>query len=183
MKKTLKVVALLLVIVLLVGVFFVIYKLSNNFTTDIKTFYLVLDGKVVTRNLPGTYIWGRSIEVHNVGEIVQGKQRFTYQITRCASAENFTFTVDGEEHYFAERADYTKGFEVEVTADGIILQQQSMKSVLQHFYGKSEVILPKLDVTQSYCTLVITNADGSKSISIDFFLDLMIELDKTHLEF
>ena len=187
MKKALKIIALILVIALLVGVFFVIRKLSNNFTSDVKTFYLEIDGQMVTDNNSfQASILDKDIIVHYVGESISGKQDFKYQIVRNTSAGSFTFYLDGTKHTFAEERDYTKGFEI-IQGDGkLYIKSCSLTTVLNNVFGEGNIELPELNSATRYFTLIVSSADGKHSISLDFVPLVYvtgIELDHTHLEF
>ena len=186
MKKTLKVVALLLVIVLLLGVFFVIYKLSNNFTTDIKTFYLVIDNKIITENQTNISLQDKTIAVHSVGETISGKQGFSYEIRPSNSARSFVLYVDGKKHTLADKTDYAKCFDVEKTDTSIKVKSTNMLTILQRAYGDSNIEIPLVEGNVCYFTLLIKSADGSKNIALEFIFRVKvekIEFDKTHLEF
>lgn len=187
MKKAIKIIAIILVILLLFGVFMLIRKLSNNFTTDVKTFYLVVDGQMVSSNsTTGLNIFDKDIEVHTVGESINGKQDFKYQIVRNTSAGSFTFYLDGEKHTLADEKDFTKGFEI-TKEDGVLhIKSCTLTAVLNRVFGEGEIELPELKNETCYFTLIVNSQDGKHSISIDFAIPVYlvgIELDHTHLEF
>ena len=182
MKKAIKIIAIILVILLLFGVFMLIRKLSNNFTTDIKTFYLTMDGEMISSNKADLYILDKTIEVHSVN----GKG-FTCKIVRNTSAGSFTFYLDGEKHTFADEKDYTDGFDVEITDNSLVVKSTTMTEILNRKYGEGDIEFPELSNSTRYFTLEISS-DG-KSITLDFNVfisddgELKITLDYTHLEF
>lgn len=187
MKKAIKIVAILLVIVLLFGVFMLIRKLSNNFTTDVKTFYLVIDGEMIAdSSTTGLVVFDKDIEVHTVGEAISGKGDYTYQIVRNTSAGSFTFYIDGEKHALADVKDYTKGFEIAQDENKLHIKGCNLTTVLNRLFGEGNIELPELNNATCYFTLIVKAKDGTRSISIDFAVPVFIEgitLDQTHLEF
>lgn len=186
MKKALRIIAFIFVIVFLIGVFFAVYKLSNNFTTDIKTFYLVMDGKIITLDTDNVFLFNKNIEIHTVGELFTGHQEFKYKIVRNSTVTSFEFNFDDNKHAFSETDDYTKGFEVELTDNSITVKFITMHEVLQRMYGDGKLELPELDYEISYFTLVVELADGSKSICLNFKMQIYVDqihFDSSHLEF
>ncbi len=183
MKKAIKIAVILLVIVLLFGVFMLIRKLSNNFTTDIKTFYLLLDGEqIFDNNTTGLRLLDKDIEVHTIG----GKKDYKYKIVRNKSAGSFTFYLDGEKHTLADQQDYTKGFEITNDNGKLRVKSCSLSEVLNRVFGEGTIELPELNNATCYFTLIVSTQDDKQSISIDFAVAAYItdiELDQTHLEF
>lgn len=177
----LKVIVLLLVIVLLVGAIMFISKLSNNFTDDIKTFYLVVDGEIITSDAMNMSLLDKKIEVHSLSV----DKSFTYKIV-AKQSRNFTFTVDGVEHAFADKTDYSDSFEVDKSNNSLKIATTNLTSILNNVY-KTNVEMPYLNEEVCYFTLVVTSADGKKSISVDFFIDIAladgIYFDKTQILF
>lgn len=187
MKKAIKIIAILLVIALLFGVFMLIRKLSNDFTTDVKTFYLVIDGEMVTdNNATDLSVLDTDIEVHSVVDAISGKNDFSYQIVRNVSAGSFTFYLDGKKHTFAEEKDYTKGFEIAKDNGKIHIKSCSLSTVLNRVFGDGNIELPELNNASRYFTLIVSSQEGEQSISIDFAVSELVNgitLDQTHLEF
>ena len=162
----LKVIALLLVIFVLVGAFMIIRKLSNNFTDDIKTFYVVVDGKTITNDTTNMSLLEKKIEVHSLS----ADRAFTYKIV-AKQSRDFYFTANGVEYAFADKSDYTDSFIVEKTDSALKIASIGLLDVLNGIY-KTDVELPHLNTETCYFTLIVTSADGSKSISMDFFVEV-----------
>lgn len=178
-KRSIKIICLLLLIAFFVGVFLMIGKLSNNFQDDIKTFYLVIDGKIITDNVKDTSILGKTIEVHSL----TSEKDFEYQIVP-KSDKNFNFTVDNTQHAFTDKKDYTTGFDIAKTNKSITVNKSSMTDVLSKVYGNGDVELPELNNETCYFTLIVKLSDD-KAISIDFYIQIHmeIELDQTGIVF
>ena len=180
-----KIVALLLLILVLIGAFVAIYKLSNNFTTDLQTFYLVVDGDVIAQDTSVVLSDDTVIRVHTLGDLFSGKKGFDYVIMP-RQENNFTFILNGKTYSFLETTDYTDSFSVIFTENTINVQRMSMQKILENTFGVGNYVLPALDATECYFTLVLKSQDGMKSISLDFrFTILMegLEFGQSHLEF
>lgn len=183
-KLLLKVIVLLLVIVFLVSAFMLVRKLSNNFTDDVKTFYIVIDGETITDNKTNISLLGKKIEVHSLG----ADRTFTYKIVPKAS-KNFKFMANGVEHAFTDKSDYTSGFGIETKNNSLEIGTIGLLDVLNNVY-KATIELPYLNTQACYFTLIVGNADGSKSINLDFFVEVVnitpadgIQLDITEILF
>lgn len=183
-NKKVKIIALVLVIVLLVLAFLLIRKLSNNFTTDIKTFYLIIENDILTENQSNLEIMNKTIKVHSVGENVKGQKGFSWRITRNRS-ENFYFTVNEEEHSLSEIEDYSQGFEVVSDQTNITIRATNILQILARIYSDERIeITEDFDDSICYFSLVIISFDGSKSIVIDFpCSSVSVEMDSTVLVF
>lgn len=187
MKKAIKIIAILLVIALLFGAFMLIRKLSNDFTTDVKTFYLVIDGDMITdNNVTGLSVLDTDIEVHSVVDAISGKNDFSYKIIRNTSAGSFTFYLDGEKHTLADEKEYTKGFEITKDNGKLHIKSCSLSTLLNRVFGEGNIELPELNNATHYFTLIVSTQDGEQSISINFAVAELVNgitLDQTHLEF
>ena len=179
------VVIILVVILLLFGVFMLVRKLSNGFTTDIKTFYVEVDGQTVT-DIAKADIMDKPVTVHNIG----GKG-FKYRIEYTSSTA-FYFYVNEEYATSADLTDCTKGFEIEEGDNQLTVKSTDIYQVLSRLYGVSVQIpgVAQLKNKLSF-TLVVSNADGSKSVGIEFTVGIPagtldgtdITLEPDHLEF
>ena len=118
MKIKLKDVLTIVLVILCVGALIVVAKLSNNFTTDIKTFYVKVDGKMVTER--GEFMLDdTAVEVCNVlNKITSHPTDFDIKIVRNTSADSPVFYADGNKSTLADIADYTNCFEIMRTNNG-----------------------------------------------------------------
>lgn len=187
-KKSSKIIIWLLLIVFFVAAFMFIKVFSNNFTTDIKTFYVKLDGEIITTDQQNVKLANKTIEVHSlIDDVTQDKKGFKYQIVRNTSVENFMFYADGERKTFSDNQDYSSAFEAQVTKTTLSLQMTSLLQVLRNVYGTQNIELPEtIRKDVCYFTLKITSSDGQKEIKLDFLTligDESITLDVDHVEF
>ena len=186
MKIKLKDVLTIVLVILCVGALIVVAKLSNNFTTDIKTFYVKVDGKIVTER--GSFkLNNNRFEVCNVVNKVTGEAtEYTYKVVANTAVNMPTFIVDGKKVSFADIEDLTNLFEFEQTDKGFILKTTTVKNMLKTMYNAEVIDVPSgYDSTTELFSIVITNDD--KSIVCDFSVPLGIivgvTLDKTEIVF
>jgi hypothetical protein len=183
MKKLIAIILILILIALLVGGVLFIKNLSNDFTTEIKTFFLLINGKIVTENLDGVSIMGTPIKVHTVLENITNSKGFSYVIK---PNEDFTFYVDGVATNLTDIQYYTPFFDASTTDTSIIISKTSVTEVLQKAYEGHEVVLPTLDKDTCYFTLVLTSLNGQNSIELNFIANSNVKsitLDQTDIVF
>lgn len=181
-KTVFRILAVLVLVALLLAVF----KLSNGFKTDIKTFYVKVDGTMVTER--GSFkLNNNRFEVCNVVNKVTGEAtEYTYKVVANTDVDIPTFIVDGKKVSFADIEDLTNLFEFEQTDKGFILKTTTVKEMLKTMYNAEVIDVPSdYDPTTELFSIVITNDD--KSIVCDFSVPLGIivgvTLDKTEIVF
>lgn len=179
--NVIKIIALLLAIILLIGALVMLAKLSNDFQDDIKTFYLVLDGEIITADKTNVDILGKTIEVYNLSS----DSSFRYSIIAVPS-KDFSFTLNDEEHKFSDKSNYTDYFDISVKTSRLTVEDTSMETVLQKVYGNGKITFSHTFSEIAYFRLILKSADGKYSISLDFFVNIYgtdISLDKTEIIF
>lgn len=179
-----KIIFLLLAIVLLLGAFFAIKSLSNNFKDDIKTFYVVLDNKTITSDVGNLSLFDKEIQVHN---LTGGG--FTYEIVSNKS-RTFDFEVGGTKYSFADKEVYTSAFDIKATDNGLVIADTDMETVIHKMYGEGEIkFLTSMSNDVCYFTLIIRNLkDSDNQINLSFFINVNtrvtdVTLDKTQIIF
>lgn len=179
-----KIVVWILLIVLLVGVFFAIKSLSNDFHDDIKTFYAVVDNQTITADAANLSLLGKNIQVYN---LTGGG--FAYEIT-SNKYRTFDFEINGKKHSFADKEVWTAAFDVDETSLGLTIAETDMETLLKRAYGDGELkYLTPMYNDVCYFTLVIKNAkDSSVQLKLSFFVKVNVnivelQLDKTKIVF
>lgn len=169
-SKAASIIGLLLLLALLVGLFFAIKALSNDFTTDVKTFYAKIDNEIITTNQTDMRLFEKTITVRNLeGILEQNNAGFKWQIIRNSNSDDFIFSIGENVIAFSETQDFSKAFNVEATKDSIKIQKTDLLSVLKAIYQADNIELPK-EITRSTCyfTLRLLTADEKKEIRLDF---------------
>lgn len=181
-------------ILLLLAVAAVIAKLSNGFTSDVKTFYVKVNGKTFTDTGEFRLDKDTEIEVVSLADKVSGKPvDYEYRIVPCGEGNKAVsvFYVDGVSRVLTDVKDYTNCFEVSKTDKGISIKTITLNKVLSKAFGGSMVELPKaMNDEANFFTLVVTS--GDKSVTVNFGLPVFhpaegsptgISLDVTEVTF
>lgn len=185
MKKAVNGVLYVVCIVLCVGLFFAVTNLTDNFTTDFKTFYVKVDGKVVAES--GSFVLNNNrFEVVDFAKKISGKQpEYTKQVVFSPAAVSPEFIVAGSRKTFDDIADIDSLFDYEDTADGFTMKAVSLKQLLKKAFGTDELIIPKqFDYSLKLFNLVISS--GERRIVLEFSIPRSVEdiqLDKTEIVF
>lgn len=186
MKKTVRTIVSLVALALLVALLLGVVKLSNGFKTDIKTFYIKVDGTMVTER--GSFrLDNNRFEVCDLVNKVTGETtEYTYEVVVNENVDMPTFVVDGKKVSFADVKDLTSLFEFQPTDNGFVMKTTTLKTMLKTLYNAETIIFPSdIDSKAELFSLVITS--GDKSIVCDFSVPLgiiaSITLDKTEIVF
>ena len=128
-----KVIGIILVLLLVAGLVAVIYKFTNGFNEDFKTFYVEHEGKqILSENSEMTFTEGKThrFDVKYTFDTDKSETK-DYSVTIVPNAEkDFEYTVDGEPYLYSKAGDLSAAFGLRkhdtyfeiVTADGMTLQ-------------------------------------------------------------
>ena len=108
-----KVIGIVLVLLLLAGIVAVIYRFTNGFNEDFKTFYVECNGEqILTTNSEMHLVSGNThrFEVKYTFDTGNAEPK-DYNIKVIPNAErDFDFTVDGERYLYSKEDDMTAAF-------------------------------------------------------------------------
>ena len=177
-----KVIGIVLVLLLLAGIVAVIYRFTNGFNEDFKTFYVEHDGEQI--------LSADSKMSFKAGETYRFDVKYTfdtdksetkdYSVTIVPNAEkDFEYTVDGEPYLFSRVGDLSEAFDLNkqatyfeiTTTDGMTLQ-----SVLERCHTGQTVEVPAdAEKGNAYpYQLVVTSYNGSVSYRIAFSVGMTV---------
>ncbi len=162
-----KVIILVLLIAMLCGAFYAIFKLSNGFKSDIKTFYVTIDGDIITENTSKVDLLGKTVRVHFLED--PANKSFGYKIVKGSGAADFAFeTADNKQHNFLDVDDYTKAFDVSADNGSIQIRAESLNDILSRQYGGAIVFDHNSATLSGYFELVITSSDTKHELRLGF---------------
>ena len=177
-----KVIGIILVLALLVGLVAVIYKFTNGFNEDFKTFYVEHDGKQILMQDSKTALDAGSTYRFDVKYTFDTQQSETkdYTVEIVPNAEqDFEYLVDGESHLFSRAGDLSAAFGLNkqatyfeiTTTDGMTLQ-----SVLERCHTGQTVEVPAdAEKGNAYpYQLIVTSYNGSVSYRIAFSVGMEV---------
>ena len=174
MKNAAKIIAYVLIVLAIVGIFGVIAKFTNGFTSDFKTFYVTIDGKDVMTTTNG-YVLDKD-------EPVKVDVKYTFSssnaevsgysvkvIPNAALDKDFDFTMDGSVYSFQMEEDLTDGFIIEKSEDSFtILPKGDITDILRAVYPEAEIDECKENTYPDMFSLVITSYNGESTVVVNF---------------
>ena len=177
-----KIIGIILVLALLVGLVAVIYKFTNGFNEDFKTFYVEHDGKqILTQDSKTTLDAGSTyrFDVKYTFDTQQSETKdYTVEIVPNAE-QDFEYMVDGEPYLFSRAGDLSAAFGLNkqatyfeiTTTDGMTLQ-----SVLERCHTGQTVEVPAdAEKGNAYpYRLIVASYNGSVNYRIAFSVGMEV---------
>lgn len=174
MKNAAKIIAYVLIVLAIVGIFGIIAKFTNGFTSDFKTFYVTIDGKDVMTTTNG-YVLDKE-------EPMKVDVKYTFSsadaevsgysvkvIPNAALDKDFDFTMDGSIYSFQMEEDLTNGFIIEKSDDSFIIQPKGdITDILRAVYPDAEIDDCKENTYPDMFSLVITSYNGESKVVVNF---------------
>lgn len=176
MKTFAKCLVYVLLLAFLFGIIGVVYKYTNGFNEDFKTFYIEYNGEQIltTENKMEFKTW----EIHKFGV------KYTFDKDEAEPREysvkilpnmtkDFDYTVNGERYLFSKITDLTKAFEIEKGDSSFMLCLPSvfnLQTALKKYHdGKNVVIPTNAESENEYpYKLVVSSYNNSISYNILF---------------
>lgn len=182
-----KVISYLLIVLALVAVVGAIVYFTNGFTSDFKTFYVAVDGKDVLTNTGGYEFTPDKETVVDVkytfDKINSDIGGYSLKIAGNADKEHdFSFTVDGETHYFSEEKDLSKGFDIVQSENSFTIKPKgNLDVILANVYDGKEVSECGPMTYEDMFVLTVISYNEEAKISLKFTVPYSIKsitLDK-----
>lgn len=179
-------VIVVLIVALAVGL---VFKFTNGFNEDFKTFYLEQDGKQILTSETETMLMR--------GEQYRYEVKYTFDSDKSEPKGysvkvvpngklKLTFKADGKSYSYAEAKELTEAFTIKKEASAFTItvpKEQTLQSVLGKVYGKTiEVEEP----SGNLYTLVVSSYNDKVTYHINFGIGTKvedIELDKDGIVF
>ena len=177
-----KVIGVILVLALLAGLVAVLYKFTNGFNEDFKTFYVEYEGKqILAQNSELALEPGKThrFDVKYTFDTQQSETR-DYSVEIVPNAEqDFEYTVDGEPHLFSRAGDLSAAFGLnkQATYFEITLQEDmTLQSVLETVHPGQQVKVPETaaDENPFPYALIVSSYNGNVSYRIAFSVGMEV---------
>lgn len=191
-KSISDVLAYILVLLLIVGVIGIVSFFTGGFTSDFKTFYVVIDGKDVLSDTNGYVLTEEKETIIDVkyvfGKFNNEQHGYTFSISANTAADkDFVFTVDGKTHRFSEETDLTKGFIVEQSETSFTIKPKgNVEKILTERYGGKDVVVGSAAKRSDLFVLTVYSYNCESQISVYFTVPYTasgITLDKEEIVF
>ena len=173
-----KIIGIILVLLLVAGLVAVIYKFTNGFNEDFKTFYVEHEGmQILSENSEMTFTKGKThrFDVKYTFDTQQSETR-DYSVEIVPNAEqDFEYTVDGETYLYSQAGDLSSAFSLkkqksyfEIT----LREDMTVQSVLETVHPGQQVKVPgtAADENPFPYALIVGSYNGNVSYRIAFDL-------------
>lgn len=164
----------LLSILFLVAFVGFIFKFTNGFNEDLKTFYIEHNGKQIVAT-DSQMMFDTEIEYRFDCKYISNLDNNTFNlkvVPNVTEETDFSYTVDGKSHKWSEVEDLTSCFNLNKQANYFIVSFPayfSMQGVLNSLYPESQVVISDtLSLYQYYYTLHVSNYNEKINYYIDF---------------
>lgn len=149
MKTTVKVIAYVLVALIVAGAIGLIYKFTNGFNEDFKTFYVEYgDRQILTADSKLTLRYGET-HTFNVKYTfdTEKSEPKDYKVKIIPNVErDFDYTVNGEKYLFSKTGEFTYAFGLEKEQSQFSLTLPTgfgLQSALETINSGKKVVLPR----------------------------------------
>lgn len=175
-KTAAKKIGYVLVALLLLAAIGLIYKFTNGFNEDFKTFYVECDGKqILTADSKMTFENGKTYKFTVKYTFDNGKSEpKDYSVKIVPHIErDFDYTVDGERYFFSKTNELTTCFSLaknDTYFELEIPEELTLQKVLSGLYEGKEITVPadaEVNNPFPYC-LVISSYNGKIRYHINF---------------
>ena len=160
-----KVIGVILVLLLLAGIVAVIYRFTNGFNEDFKTFYVEYGGEqILTTESEMHLVSGNThrFEVKYTFD-TENTEPKGYNVKVVPNAQrDFDFTVDGERYLYSKQGDMTAAFGLKKSDtyfELVIPEDFSLEYALQSCYpGKEVVVLEEAADANAYPYMLVVSS-------------------------
>lgn len=173
-----KVIGIILVLLLVAGLVAVIYKFTNGFNEDFKTFYVEYEGKqILAQNSELALEPGKTyrFDVKYTFDTQQSETKnYTVEIVPNAE-QDFEYTVDGEPYLYSKTGDLSSAFSLRKQATHFeitLREDMTIQSTLETVYPGQQVKVPETaaDENPFPYALIVSSYNGNVSYHIAFNL-------------
>lgn len=169
-------------ILILVAVVGLVYRFTNGFNEDFKTFYIEQDGKQILSSSSTMKLETNSMYRFDIKYTFDTEQSepkdYSVKVVPNASRD-FDFTVDGARYLYSKQGDLSPAFALNKQDTYFEIStktEMSLQNVLQSCYPDKEVIVPKeAEESNTYpFTLIVASYNESVVYKIDFCIDVRV---------
>ena len=148
-KTAAKIIGIILVLLLLAGLVAIIYRFTNGFNEDFKTFYVEYGGKqILAADSQLSLTTGKThrFDVKYTFDTPQSDiKEYSVEIVPNAQRD-FDFTVDGERYLYSKEDDLTAAFGLnkqDTYFELVIPEDFSLETALQNCYPGKDIVVPE----------------------------------------
>ena len=164
-KTAAKIIGIILVLLLLAGLVAIIYKFTNGFNEDFKTFYVEYGGEQILTTESEMHLTSGNTHRFDVKYTfdTENTEPKGYNVKVVPNAQrDFDFMVDGERYLYSKQGDMTAAFGLKKSDtyfELVIPEDFSLEYALQSCYPDKEVIVPEEAVgTNAYPYMLVISS-------------------------
>ena len=189
-----KVIGVILVLLLLAGLVAVVYRFTNGFNEDFKTFYVEHNGNQIL-----TTDTQMSLEA---GEVYRFDVKYTFDTENAQPKDynvkvvpnverNFDYTVDGERYLYSKTSDLTGAFGLskeDTYFEITIPEDMSIQKALESCYPGQSVVVPDSAAADNPYPYALIVSSYNESVVYHIYLSIGVNvtgvsLDQTEIVF
>ena len=193
-KTAAKIIGIILVLLLLAGLVAIIYRFTNGFNEDFKTFYVEYGGEQILTTESEMHLVSGNTHRFDVKYTfdTENAEPKGYNVKVVPNAQrDFDFMVDGERYLYSKQGDMTAAFGLKKSDtyfELVIPEDFSLEYALQSCYPGKEVVVPEeaTDANAYPYMLVISSYNDSVVYHIALSVGAEVtgvELDPDHIIF
>ena len=164
-KTAAKIIGIILVLLLLAGLIAIIYKFTNGFNEDFKTFYVEYGGKQILTTESEMHLTSGNTHRFDVKYTfdTENAEPKGYNVKVVPNAQrDFDFTVGGERYLYSKQGDITAAFGLKKSDtyfELVIPEDFSLEYALQSCYpGKEVVVLEEAADANAYPYMLVVSS-------------------------
>ena len=164
-KTAAKIIGIILVLLLLAGLVAIIYRFTNGFNEDFKTFYVEYDGEQILTTESEMHLVSGNTHRFDVKYTfdTENAEPKGYNVKVVPNAQrDFDFMVDGERYLYSKQGDMTAAFGLKKSDtyfELVIPEDFSLEYALQSCYpGKEVVVLEEAADANAYPYMLVVSS-------------------------
>ena len=185
-KIVAKIIGIILVLLLLAGLVAIIYRFTNGFNEDFKTFYVEYDGEQILTTESEMHLVSGNTHRFDVKYTfdTENAEPKGYNVKVVPNAQrDFDFTVDGERYLYSKQGDMTAAFGLKKSDtyfELVIPEDFSLEYALQSCYPGKEVVVPEeAEEANAYPYMLVVS---SYNDSVVYHIALSVGAEVTGVE-
>ena len=193
-KTAAKIIGIILVLLLLAGLVAIIYRFTNGFNEDFKTFYVEYSGEQILTTESEMHLVSGNTHRFDVKYTfdTENAEPKGYNVKVVPNAQrDFDFMVDGERYLYSKQGDMTAAFGLKKSDtyfELVIPEGFSLEYALQSCYPGKEVVVPEEVADANSCPYMLVISSYNDSVVYHIALSVGAEvtgvtLDPDHIIF
>lgn len=181
-KTAAKIIGIILVLLLLAGLVAIIYRFTNGFNEDFKTFYVEYGGEQILTTESEMHLVSGNTHRFDVKYTfdTENAEPKGYNVKIVPNAQrDFDFTVDGERYLYSKQGDMTAAFGLKKSDtyfELVIPEDFSLEYALQSCYPGKEVVVPEEAADANSCPYMLVISSYNDSVVYHIALSVGAEV-------